>query len=176
MKLLTTSLLRVPRNVWYFLPLALVLILGAWQPATTSEQPAAQTSGNNQGIMQQDSFNQQQALANLRAQIKGKENLPADSVFQNIKLLKKMPAGRLLAIMEVAFSNSLGVTCEHCHTPDAWEKEDKPTKQIARDMWVMMGKINGELLKNIPNLQSAQPMANCTTCHRGQIIPATSLK
>lgn len=176
MKFLTTSLPRIPRQVWYLLPLVLVLLLGAWQPASDFDRNAKQNADNHRSMMQQDTFNQQQAIATLRAQIKGKENLPADSVFQNIKLVKKMPAGRLLTIMEVAFSNSLGVTCEHCHTPDAWEKEDKPAKQIARDMWVLMGKINGELLKNIPNLQSAQPTANCTTCHRGQIIPATSLK
>lgn len=119
----------------------------------------------------------QKALTALRAQIKGKEQLPADSVFQNIKLLKKMPAGRFLAIMEIAFSNSLGVTCEHCHTPDAWEKEDKPSKQVARDMWLMSGRINNELLKNIPNLKGMPPpTVNCTTCHRGQVKPATSLK
>ncbi|MDX1942604.1 MAG: c-type cytochrome [Saprospiraceae bacterium] len=147
-----------------------ICILSSWQNS------AVLSAKNTESIMVSDTFDMQKALATLREQIKGNENLPADSVFQNIKLLKKMPAGRLLGIMEIAFSNSLGVTCEHCHTPNAWEKEDKPTKQIARDMWVMMGKINNDLLKNIPNLQSKQPTANCTTCHRGQVKPAISLK
>lgn len=159
------------RLILYLLPLFAISGLGFWygNPTTTNAVDTA--------LVQADTtFDMQKALATLREQIKGKENLPADSVFQNIKLLKKMPAGRLLGIMEIAFSNSLGVTCEHCHTPDAWEKEDKPTKQIARDMWVMMGTINNELLKNISNLQSKQPTANCTTCHRGQVKPAISLK
>lgn len=154
----------------YLLPLFAIACLGFWQG-----NPNAFASETTTAI--DTTFDMQKALTALRAQIKGKEQLPADSVFQNIKLLKKMPAGRFLAIMEIAFSNSLGVTCEHCHTPDAWEKEDKPSKQVARDMWLMSERINNELLKNIPNLKATPPpTVNCTTCHRGQVKPATSLK
>ncbi|MEO6977381.1 MAG: hypothetical protein ABI113_03350, partial [Mucilaginibacter sp.] len=53
----------------------------------------------------------------LRLAIKGKENMPADSVFKNIKLLKGVPAGKLIAIMNFGYSNSLGVSCSHCHEP-----------------------------------------------------------
>ena len=122
-----------------------------------------------------DVFNQEQALAQIRAQIAGKENQPADQVFKNIQLLKGMPAGRLLRVMEVAYSKSLGVDCTHCHVAGQWEKEDKPTKQIARDMWAMMNAINTEHLKKIKNLKSTSPVVNCTTCHRGQVKPALNL-
>jgi hypothetical protein len=35
--------------------------------------------------------------------------------------------------------------------------------------------INGTLLKNIQNLRSPNPTVTCTTCHRGQVKPATVL-
>ena len=120
-------------------------------------------------------FNQADAIAKLKEQIKGKENEPAEKVFKNIQMLKGVPAGRLLAIMQMGYARSLGVTCTHCHTPEKWDAEDKPTKQIARDMSAMVKTINGELLKNIKNLKSESPTVNCTTCHRGQIKPALNL-
>ena len=120
-------------------------------------------------------FDQAAAIAKLKEQIKGKEQEPAEKVFKNIQILKGMPAGRILAIMEFGFSRSLGVSCTHCHVPEKFESEDKAQKQIARDMWTMMGKINTELLKNIKNLKSESPTINCTTCHRGQIKPALNL-
>src|SRR5215203_7443472 len=120
-------------------------------------------------------FNQAEALAKLREQIKGKEKEPAEKVFKNIQTMKGVPAGRLLAIMEMGYARSLGVTCAHCHTPEKWEAEDKPTKQIAREMSAMVKTINADLLKNIKNLKSETPTVNCTTCHRGQIKPALNL-
>ena len=124
---------------------------------------------------QAGSFNQEQALAQLRTEITGKENQPAEQVFKNIQLLKGMPAGRLLAVMEVGYSKSLGVNCTHCHVAGQWEKEDKPTKQITRDMSAMAKAINTEYLKGIKNLKSPNPVVNCTTCHRGQVKPALNM-
>ena len=120
-------------------------------------------------------FDQAAALAKLREQIKGKENEPAEKVFKNIQVLKGVPASRLLAIMSFGYSRSLGVDCTHCHTPEKWEAEDKTQKQIAREMKLMSDKINGELLKNIKDLQSETPTVNCTTCHRGELKPALNL-
>jgi Photosynthetic reaction centre cytochrome C subunit len=120
-------------------------------------------------------FDQAAALAKLREQIKGREAEPAEKVFKNMQMLKQMPAGRLLAVMEMGYARSLGVNCTHCHVPDKWESEDKPQKQIARDMWAMMGTINSQLLKGIKNLKSESPTVNCTTCHRGQVKPALNL-
>lgn len=123
------------------------------------------------------SFDQAAAIAKLKEQIKGREQEPAPAVFKNIQtpFVKSLPAGRLLAVMEIAYSRSLGVTCTHCHTPDKWESDDKPTTQIARDMAAMMMKINGELLPGIKNLKSERPTVNCTTCHRGDTKPALNI-
>jgi hypothetical protein len=120
-------------------------------------------------------FNQADAIAKLKEQIKGKEQEPAEKVFKNIQSMKGVPAARLLAIMEFGYARSLGVSCTHCHVAEKWEAEDKNTKQIAREMSAMVGKINGELLKNIKNLKSPTPTVNCTTCHRGQVKPALNL-
>jgi hypothetical protein len=120
-------------------------------------------------------FDQALALEALRKSIAGKENEPAEKVFKNIQLLKGVPAARLLRIMELGYARSLGVNCTHCHIPGEWEKEDKPTKQIVREMAAMVGAINNEYLKKIKNLKSESPMINCTTCHRGQTKPALNL-
>ena len=120
-------------------------------------------------------FDQAQALADLRKTIAGLENKPAVEVFKNIKMLKAMPAGRLLRVMELGYAKSLGVNCTHCHVAGQWEKEDKPTKQITRDMAAMVANINTEQLKKIQNLKSPEPTINCTTCHRGQTKPALNL-
>ncbi|MES2278883.1 MAG: c-type cytochrome [Bacteroidota bacterium] len=111
----------------------------------------------------------------IMAQIKGKENLPADSVFKNIKILKGVPAGRLLAIMDKGWANSLGVTCGHCHQNGQWELETKPTKDIARKMSAMTATINNQLLKNIEGLRGPNAIINCTSCHRGSTKPALQM-
>jgi hypothetical protein len=120
-------------------------------------------------------FDQAQALADLRKAIAGQEDKPAAEVFKNIQMFKTMPAARLLRVMEMGYARSLGVNCTHCHVAGQWEKEDKPTKQIARDMAAMAANINNEQLKKIKNLKSAEPVINCTTCHRGQTKPALNL-
>lgn len=104
--------------------------------------------------------------------IEGREKAPAESVFTNIKVLKGIPAGRVPRIMNVAFGRSLGVSCGHCHVIGDWAKDDKPKKQVAREMWTMMKAINAEHLAKIQGLESKTPSINCTTCHRGQLKPA----
>lgn len=161
--------------------IALVLVIAAFvfYGAITLFNPKtyilAQTKAVSPTPTPSAEFNQTDALAKLREQIKGKETEPAEKVFKNIQILKGMPAGRLLAVMEMGYARSLGVSCTHCHVPEKFESEEKPAKQIAREMWLMMGKINTELLKNIKNLKSESPTVNCTTCHRGQIKPALNL-
>jgi photosynthetic reaction center cytochrome c subunit len=164
-KLKTTILIIIPAfllgilmtQIQYHLPLALA--------ANTAIQ-----------IGQGDKpFDQEQALADLRKAIAGQEMKSAGEVFKNVQILKGLPAGRLLKVMELGYARSLGVNCTHCHVPGEWEKENKPTKQIARDMMGMANTINNDLLKKIKNLKSATPTVNCTTCHRGQIKPELNL-
>ncbi len=122
-------------------------------------------------------FDQAAEIAKLREAIKGKENDPAEKVFKNLQMtsMKAMPAARILAIMEFGYSRSLGVNCTHCHVPGKWESDEKPQKDIAREMAGMVATLNGTTLKNIKNLKSASPTINCTTCHRGEVKPALNL-
>ncbi len=107
--------------------------------------------------------------------IAGRENAPAESVFKNIKVMKGVPAGRLLQIMNHGFGRNLGVSCSHCHVENHWADEDKAPKQITREMIALADTINDVLLPRIKNLQSQKPHVACATCHRGQVKPATSL-
>lgn len=129
----------------------------------TTEQLAAR----NDSLVNDRTMHVNQVLASIA----GKEQLPAEQVFKNIQMLKGMPAQRLLAIMNRGYSNSLGVSCSHCHVVGEYDKEDKPQKQIARDMSAMVTTINGTLLKNIKNLKSTNPTVNCSTCHNGRARP-----
>ena len=44
--------------------------------------------------------------AMLLRQIAGRENLPAESVFKNIEVMKGVPAGRLVRIMNAGFGRT----------------------------------------------------------------------
>jgi len=112
----------------------------------------------------------------LIAKLGDRANAPAESVFKNIKVMKGIPAQRLLRIMNMGFGNSLGVGCGHCHAMGGkWDSDEKKNKQIARDMWNMTATINNDLLAKIPNLDEDNKVVNCTTCHRGDTTPATQM-
>lgn len=151
---------------------ALTIITSLSKIPSTSAQT---TTNANPASQEEKPFDQAQKIAELTKQIAGKENLPAEQVFKNIQVLKGIPAGRLLRIMELGYSRSLGVNCTHCHVVDQWDKDDKPAKPIAREMSKMVQTINNDLLKPIKNLKGPNPIVNCTTCHRGQIKPALNL-
>jgi hypothetical protein len=123
---------------------------------------------------QQDSLAADRAMhvKKLKEKIKGKETLPADSVFKDIQTLKGIPAGRMLAIMEYGYSRSLGVSCGHCHNINQWESSEKKAKEVARQMSSMVKTINNDLLKQMSGLKSNPAFVNCTTCHRGAVKPA----
>lgn len=147
-------------------------IFGFSKLTLLSETPiaSAQTNTNTKPQTQTAPQSEQdKILAGLRKSIEGKEQQPAEQVWKNIQLFKGRPAASIPAVMN-AFSRALGVSCSHCHVVGEWEKEDLPTKQIARDMMNMVNKINGEHLKNIKNISGKTPVS-CSTCHRGQTIP-----
>ena len=136
---------------------------------TTRCAPGAVRADSDTAAVLRDSL-----MNAMLRRIAGKESLPADSVFLNVKRLGAFPAGTFVRVMG-SFAKALGVSCGHCHTVGQWDAEDKPQKQVAREMWAMMGRINTELLPAIPNLRSPRPIVNCTTCHRGQVKPALDM-
>ena len=114
-------------------------------------------------------------MKEVLTKIAGRESAPAESVFKNIKIMKTVPAGQLLRVMNLGFGRSLGTNCGHCHVTGHWADEDKAPKQIARDMMMMTRTINDTLLARIKNLKSEKPGVACATCHRGQLKPARQL-
>jgi len=90
---------------------------------------------------------------------------PAESVYKNLQVLKGQPAGRVMAYMRL-FTKDLGVKCDFCHVPGAFEKDDKPNKATARQMITMMGGIAKEFTHG-------EIIINCYTCHKGQPEPVS---
>ena len=172
------------RQTW----IAMVLGIAACSSARSSESPspaqasapatvpgATPPSPSASPVKDSVTLERERYVAEVRQQIAGKETLPASQVFKNIKTMTDVPAGRLLAVMNVGYGKSLGVSCTHCHVAGQWDSDEKTQKQTARDMSAMAGRINNELLKNIPNLKGPNAIVNCTTCHRGQVKPALNL-
>ncbi|HEX3740391.1 MAG TPA: c-type cytochrome [Terriglobales bacterium] len=92
----------------------------------------------------------------------------ASEVFKNVQVLKDVPSDQLIPAMQF-ITSSLGVQCSFCHVENAFDKDDKKTKQTARKMMGMMLDIDAT------NFEGKQ-MVTCNTCHRGnpkpQAIPA----
>lgn len=180
---------RVPAAVAALSSIA-ILVYGCTTPSTTTNpspapQPVAQGRPGGPGGQRvpltdsarrvRDSLNSARrdsgSAAVLRS-IAGRENLPAESVFKNIKVMKGIPAGRLVNIMNMGFGRSLGVSCGFCHVPGKWDLEDKKEKDTARLMFTMVGTINRDYMAKVPNDSGPPPVVNCFTCHRGMAQPA----
>lgn len=131
-----------------------------------NRQPAQPTA---QGQPGQQPPQENPVITELRKSIAGQEDKPAEQVFKNIQFYKGLPAGRLLNVMG-AYTRALGVRCDFCHVFGEWAKDDKETKQAARDMAHMTADINTQL-KKIKAIEADNPTVNCSTCHRGQPKP-----
>ena len=108
------------------------------------------------------------AAASLKAQSGAQPPAPSPSktteqVYKNIQVLKGIPSDQLVPAMQF-IASSLGVQCDFCHMPGAFEKDDKKPKQMARKMMQMMIIINQE------NFDSHREVT-CNTCHRGSPRP-----
>ena len=105
--------------------LLVVLAVATYSPRRASSQqpssaPSPAVSQNSPGSVQEtnDAYVEQ-----IKRQIAGHEQEPAEQVFKNIQWLKGIPAGRLLLIMNLGYSRALGVTCTHCHVESDFSKD-----------------------------------------------------
>jgi len=87
-----------------------------------------------------------------------------EQAFKNIQVLKGLPADQLIPSMQF-ISASLGVECDYCHVQNAFDKDDKKPKPIARKMILMMFAINKD------NFEGHREVT-CNSCHRGSPHPA----
>jgi len=99
---------------------------------------------------------------------------------KNLQVLPKdCDAEKLQAIMK-GFTRSLGVRCTHCHVGREGQpletydfvSDQNPNKDRAREMYRMLGSINGHLKKITPSGDKRVNMW-CGTCHQGRPRPMT---
>ena len=105
---------------------------------------------------------------------------------QNLQVLPAdFPPEKLRAVMR-GFSRALGVRCTHCHVGKEGEplsrydfaSDANPKKDVARQMYRMLGAINKDHLAKMQGLSQpglSQPGVNmwCHTCHAGRARPMT---
>ena len=89
-----------------------------------------------------------------------------EQVYKNIQVLKGVPADQLIPAMQF-ITASLGVQCDFCHLENAFDKDDKETKQTARKMMRMMFTINKD------NFDRHKEVT-CYACHRGAHKPVAT--
>jgi photosynthetic reaction center cytochrome c subunit len=87
----------------------------------------------------------------------------AEQQYKNIKVLTGTPAAQLNLAMH-GISGALGVDCVHCHVWEQFDKDVKPTKEVARRMITMVRQLNEVYF-------GGQQVITCYTCHRGSTRP-----
>jgi len=99
---------------------------------------------------------------------------------KNLQVLPKDWDGQRLRPVMIGFTNSLGVRCVHCHVGEEGKplstfdfvSDANPNKDRAREMYRMLGDINGHLAK-IESSGGAKVNMWCGTCHHGKPRPTT---
>jgi len=110
------------------------------------------------------------------AQIAGRENEPAGTVYKNVQLLKDVPAGQFLTAMDQNFGRALSLNCTGCHLQSSWDSDSLPRKRTSRIMIQMVAAINADHLSKMGAGRGGQPRRiGCVTCHRGNTGPGTAL-
>ena len=89
----------------------------------------------------------------------------SEEVFKNLKVLRNTPSEPLVSSMQF-MTSSLGVHCEYCHVENAFERDDKKSKQTARQMMRMVARINATEFHGKQEI-------TCYSCHRGSPKPLT---
>ena len=111
-------------------------------------------------------------VAQVMTKIAGRENEPAEKVFENIQVLKGITAAQLVHKMDKDYAEALSWSCTNCHrfAPQGNFASDTSTdKKRARFMQQMTNEIN---LVQLPKLYPKQtPVTTCATCHRGYNEP-----
>jgi hypothetical protein len=98
----------------------------------------------------------------------GQREKTAGESFKNIQVFNDLPESQLNQAM-FFMKAALGVECTHCHVDYVnFEKDDKPTKQVARDMIRMVRTLNKDDF-------DGRNVVSCNTCHRGQSRPSAPL-
>jgi hypothetical protein len=105
---------------------------------------------------------------------------PPAPIYKNLKVLPKNTTHEELDSVMHLFNTALGVRCNFCHGPSKdnprktdFAADNKPEKEIARDMMRMTTRINKKFFNYKPNQEHPVPPVGCVTCHHGSPHPAT---
>lgn len=98
----------------------------------------------------------------------GEQAPMAETVYQNIQVLRGIPADEFLETMGM-MAASTGLNCTHCHggydySVATYANDDNELKLTARKMIVIMNTINQSFFGN-------RQVVTCWTCHQGEQIP-----
>jgi len=111
-------------------------------------------------------------VAQVMQKIAGRENQPAEQVFENVQVLKGITAAELVRKMDKDYGEALSWNCTNCHrfAPQGnFASDTSNDKRRARFMQQMQNDIN---LVTLPKLYPKDtPKVTCATCHRGYNEP-----
>ena len=168
-------------------PLGALLVVSCTNapPATTRATPAttaASAPGGQPAVVpgrrvppSRDSLVKLRAvyIAQVMAQIAGRENQPAEQVFKNVQVLKGITAAELVQKMDKDYATAMSWNCTNCHrfaSQGNFASDTSTDKRRARFMQQMQNDIN---LSQLPKLYPKDtPKVTCATCHRGYNEPA----
>jgi hypothetical protein len=106
-----------------------------------------------------------------------------DEGFKNLKVLPKHISNDDLHKVMEEWEHSLGVHCNFCHVRNEdtkkmdWANDAKPEKEMARNMYKMMNKINQKYFHAGKDSSGMIMKAgiNCNTCHRANAHPEVTI-
>lgn len=104
---------------------------------------------------------------------------PQNDKFKNLQVLPKNISEDSLNKLMDNYAVSLNVDCKYCHVHDKkadtliFDKDDKPEKEITRNMMRMTADINAKYFHFNEDVPVSEVQAvTCFTCHRGEPMPA----
>ena len=165
-------------------PLGALLVVSCTSapPVATTATPAPTAAPNGQPVAgparrvppPRDSLVKLRAvyIAQVMAQISGRENQPAEQVFKNVQVLKGITAAELVQKMDKDYATAMSWNCTNCHrfAPQGnFASDTSNDKRRARFMQQMQNDLN---LVQLPKLYPKDtPKVTCATCHRGYNEP-----
>lgn len=120
------------------------------------------------------------SLYSFKTDIRANERYVAQTPWENLKVLPQDISKDSLEHLMKSYAMSLGVKCNHCHTPSKtnpkeldFADDSKIEKEIARGMIKMTNDLNENYFK--PHFPEPIPqqvhVVNCVMCHRGTVNP-----
>jgi hypothetical protein len=103
---------------------------------------------------------------------------PPANTHKNLKVLPKNISHDDLDKIMDEWKDALGVKCNFCHAPQKdnprkmdYASDEKPEKNIARDMYKMTNRINKKFFHYKKTPESPTAPVSCMTCHHGKAHP-----